>query len=327
MFANETEVAAAIRARKNVYLADNYSGTPEEVARQVLTRCKELCLSGQYYGKENNRPWQLVDFSKELSASSAWVGFEFEMGFKSDESRRKVVRYVWDNINHSAQDREGYGDYILEATFKPQNFEEYTSGRADILKLYEFIDKEKINLSLPAEGTGACGTHANISTPLLRKLSGDQARAVVQELAKVYAFRPGTQRYNTRDDIHPNGLQYPPNTFQVQVPGDPLLEKWVLTGEDKTKFFGRASPYGWCNFRAGGHYIEFKVFASTAKPEKFLGAYLKTTQCLIDIIDTYAQAILDRKPFPQLYLKEELEKAHAPAVETKKQAVPEAVAA
>jgi hypothetical protein len=309
MFANESELVTAIKAGKRVYSSSNsYSGkytpdkgqSPEDYAREVLENCRAACLRGSYYGKRNNRPWQLVDFSKELSASSPWVGYEFEMGFRSNEDRQRTCAYMWDNINHSAQDAEGHGSYILEATFKPQNFEEYSAGTADILKLYKFFEDNKIPLSLPAEGTGRCGTHANISTPLLRKCSTDQASQVTNILHKLYNSAAGTNsnpgyRLNRAGEINPSyPTGAPANYFWVPCTSEELEEQkklLPLNAELQKKFFGRP-PYGWCNFRTSGHYIEFKIFASTAKPEKFLGQYMKTTEGLIGLIDEIATRVL-----------------------------------
>lgn len=344
MFANESELVTAIKAGKRVYSSSNsYSGkytpdkgqSPEDYAREVLENCRAACLSGRYYGKVNNRPWQLVDFSSELSASSPWVGYEFEMGFNNNEDRQRTCAYMWDNINHSAQDAEGHGSYILEATFKPQNFEEYAAGTADILKLYKFFEDNKIRLYLPAEGTGRCGTHANISTPLLRKLSPAKGQDVVSALTTMYnqcigyANNPGNRlnRAGEIDPRWPSAGPQPANSFWVPLADEEKKELKkinLLTPEKQVKFFGRP-PYGWCNFRTSGHYIEFKIFASTARPEKFLGQYMKTTEGLIALVDELskratASNIID---VSDLNLVDWLDSYHEPKKEAKPEAEPD----
>lgn len=319
MFASTEELKKAYEDGKFVYspsLRDYMVRThskpaiSDDEARDILAQCRNTCLRGGYYGK-NNRPWVLVDLCKELSNSSAWLGFEFEMGFSSDEDRIKTSEWLWDSINHSSQDREGHGAFVLEATFKPQNAEDIGDGTADILKLYDFFAREKIDIFLPAKGTGMCGTHVNISTPLLRKLDTAQASAITTTLYHAMAGSP--RRYNLAGEINPaTGIaELRERDFILDGTGG-------ILSADHVKFFGRR-PYGWCNFRTGGHYIEFKVFASTEDRAQFTGQYQRTVNGLIEAVDVLAEAALKGEPLDSVDITSILHAAHA--VDVKQPAV------
>lgn len=139
----------------------------KETAVLLLDTIKARTLAVQQ--AKVNRPWELISLTDKLDPFQPWLGFEFETGFATKAEYDRVINFVWDNINHVAIDREGYGAYCPEITFSPQNLSAYMNKTADIYKTIRWMNEN--NTKMPANIGDYVGTHLNISTPAYRALA------------------------------------------------------------------------------------------------------------------------------------------------------------
>jgi hypothetical protein len=135
----------------------------ETVAKHIHQTCLSQTLAVQQ-GKVN-RPWELINLTEKLDSKQAWFGFEFETGFNTHDDYKKIIQFVWDNIEHVAIDREGYGRYCPEITFSPQNMDKFFDKTADIYTVIKWMNENKVRM--PDIGDFV-GTHLNLSTPTYR---------------------------------------------------------------------------------------------------------------------------------------------------------------
>lgn len=144
-----------------------------QTAQAVLDQTLQQALDNRQPNKYN-RPWQLVDLTKQLDVNVPWIGFEFETGFDSNEDYKKFINFLWGH-NHVAIDREGTGRFPVEVAFPPQVLAEVQAGEALLVKTLRFVHENGLVPALnPTTFTMRdVGIHAGISTPKFR-----QARAV-----------------------------------------------------------------------------------------------------------------------------------------------------
>jgi hypothetical protein len=222
----------------------------KSVAKTILKECLDAALERRQ-GNKANRPWFLVDVTKNLDPTQAWYGWEFEGGYATEEDYKRVIKYFWSRFPYSAIDIEGHGHYSAELTFSPCNEADLDDESFGLMKLTKFINRNKIGTTQWGIGS-MVGTHVNISTPAYRALSQEQAYIVASRLG----------------DMLNSGLTY----------------------DEKIEFFGR-QPYGYAfpqRTSDGKQWIEFKVFNSTTDLDE-LRKYARTAKRIAFIMDQLAQ--------------------------------------
>lgn len=152
---------------------DMYSGTSERKprtqwgARRILAANKQAIL--ELRQSKTNRPYLLVNLYDGLDQAQNWYGWELEGGFQQRDNYKRVVDYVWSNINHVTIDREGAGYFPAEITFAPENESMFAEGKAAIQRTVNFINRNDLNDV--GRFHRQVGTHVNISTPAWRLLN------------------------------------------------------------------------------------------------------------------------------------------------------------
>lgn len=148
------------------YTVDGYDGyvLTYDGAVSLLNFYEQKIKDEGHIFSKSNRPWSIINMSNKLDPSKAWIGFEFETGFETEDARRDVMGWVWDNTMHSVMDHEGSGHHPVEITFAPDYLENYLERKSDMHRLYAYITKKNYSL-VPYT---FAGTHANISIPTFR---------------------------------------------------------------------------------------------------------------------------------------------------------------
>lgn len=161
-----------------------------DVAGRILTAAKNATL--RVAQQKINRPWEMISLTDKLDPKQPWLGFEFETGFNTLAEYQRVINFVWDNIDHVAIDREGYGQYCPEITFSPQNLSAYMDKSADIYRTIQWMNEKGVRM--PDIGNHV-GTHLNISTPAYRDMvaKGKSTETVVDILNHSILMMPETR--------------------------------------------------------------------------------------------------------------------------------------
>lgn len=174
MFATPEEVMHAHRTKRAHIVLDSY-GTPAQIDysnREAVAEAMAVVLrnhKARRGGNKVNRPWVIVDFSQHLPANESWLGWEIETGLRDQQDFDTVLDHVWHNYMHNTIDREGYGAFMAELSFRPTAVSEYDGENDDVTKLYKWFDEKGLAMHLPPAGSlEQVGTHVNISTPSLR---------------------------------------------------------------------------------------------------------------------------------------------------------------
>lgn len=136
-----------------------------EAAEKALRSAFEDVLARRMPEK-GNRPWQLVDIGAKLDPAQSWLGFEYEMGLRSQADYNALVTYIWHEHNHVAIDREGIGEWSAEITFPPENANTFREGQAGIQRLLRWMNERGIQ-TLGNQGRNI-GQHLNVSAPGVR---------------------------------------------------------------------------------------------------------------------------------------------------------------
>lgn len=217
-------------------------------AEDILAAIRKATLANYQY--KLTRPWSLVNMSDKLDPEQAWMGFEFETGWDNHRDYERAMAFLIDKLDHVAVDREGTGSYVAEITFPPENFNDYTDGKASIQKFYDHLYETDNRMASSLGYAEYAGTHVNISTPAWRK--------------NLMSCRSGSLLGR--------------------------LNHSLQCVKDKRKVFGRTPyGYGYSRGDTQGNsWIEFKLFLSKPTREEF-EHYVSVSQRLAVCIERMAQ--------------------------------------
>lgn len=190
-------------------------------AQSLLDSLEESIILGYFPVWKALRPWRIVDLTAGLGPDKAWIGWEVETSWDTSQDRGNVIKSFFDSYKHVAVDEEGQGSggYGLEMTWSPAN-DGRQEGQHPLLFVAEIA---KTNNALEHNPSDMVGTHINISTPSLRKLSNDGLHEVANAL----------------------------NLALHEIVSTPVCEE----------IFGRYELYG--GFFARNSYLEGKLFNTT----------------------------------------------------------------
>jgi hypothetical protein len=211
-FVSKAELLELKKTKPNVqvynYGRQRYEGAyvlgkdmTEAKADEILSSALRTTLAVEQ--AKINRPWEIVDLTKQLDPKQPWLGFEFEMGFTLKADYDRLINHLWHNTNHVAIDREGYGNYCPEVTFSPENLDGYMHGTSTIHGVIKWMNEQKVPLA--NFGQQYVGTHVNMSTPAYRKGS-QAARARCSGLINQSILTMNQTEYNDLFGRKPYGL-------------------------------------------------------------------------------------------------------------------------
>lgn len=150
-------------------------------ARRILAAAKAAAMN-RMQGNKYNRPWALLDVTEGLDRQQAWLGWEFETGFRNLQEYQRVINYMWQRQPRSAIDSEGYGSYPAELTFSPVNESDFLAEKSGIWQLLRYMRTHGISSDWIADNY--VGTHLNVSTPTFRSLNRSAAGVVVSMMSE-----------------------------------------------------------------------------------------------------------------------------------------------
>lgn len=144
------------------------------------------------------RPWNVdPQLYNELDRSEPWWGWEFETGWRSQESRAEAIRHTWDTWDNVVFDGEGEGGNPVEITFAPQEVSKYLDGTANA---YQFAEYLCANRHTYNGGHSYVGTHINISHPDMQ--TPESTELIMYGMNRTIAHLPVTANgRNVRYDL------------------------------------------------------------------------------------------------------------------------------
>lgn len=239
-----------------------YLGTPDGCAYPsfsrvygpiTLKRAKAIIEGAKAWTKAHrqvkiNRPYELVDITRDLDPDQPWVAWEIECGWHDQPNYDKVIDYLWRYHNHVTVDIEGAG-LATEITFCPENADKMFSGKAQVHRFLNWVQRKNIQ-SVRWNENSCVGTHLNISTPAFRALPQLRKGDVVNTI---------------------NGLLHNLNQEACRE----------LFGR------GSPYGYGFRNGFGERAWIEFKLFNSTIDPRQF-ARYCNTAKNMVRLMDLVA---------------------------------------
>lgn len=219
-------------------------------------------IEGNFADWKAFRPWKMVDIYKDLPADKAWIGWEIETGWENPGDRSSVINEMFSAYNHVCTDNEGPA-YGVELTWCPKAvgyWEEeglthpllFVANVAQGLYYYEHEPGDHV------------GTHANISTPTSRTLTG------------------------------------PARNFVVSVLNESISS---LTFDEREEFFGRGDLYAGFFPRSARDtwWIEGKLFNSTYHHD-VAQKYIRVGDRLAAVMEAVSVAVKDwEEGQPYLY--------------------------
>lgn len=234
MFASAEEIYAA---RHTIYAYPAI--TTIEEAQALLDRTLKDALNNQQ-GCKDNRPWEIVDFTKKLDPTETWIGFELETGFDNKKEYHQFIRWLWDQ-EYVAIDREGTGKYPVEVAFPPQTLSDVEKNGHLLARCVDFIHETGLTPALNPT-TFTCrdvGVHAGISTARWRSASYEAQYISTGKLA---------------------GILY------------------QLTDEQMDELYGRHELH-WDTAHKREGYVELKMFRAIPESERINGYIDVTIRC------------------------------------------------
>lgn len=199
------------------------------------------------------RPWDVTNVTARLDPTKVWMGLEWETGTHTEQDFKRLVNWMYTNINSFTIDGEGVGEWYGEVTLPPEHLDDIVEGRGQFWDTLHYFNQE-----LGGMPSGYCGwrdegdaregwgMHINLSTPATR---GDR-----------------------------NGL-----TAAIQILNRSLD---ALSMDQRLEFFGR-NPYGLGYVRGNSEssWAEFKLFQTTDCATTIAG-YFKVAKRLAVLLDT-----------------------------------------
>ena len=222
-------------------------------AESLMTEIRTyLCRTGYVPGKMF-RPWEIdADLYSSLDQDDAWMGWEFETGWRSADARLAVVTHIHDTWDNMCFDYEGEGSNPVEITFAPANESSFDDGTAPAFQFMQYVNTNQ--QLIEKTGYSHVGTHLNFSTPAIRADGGRSSNR------SIFAQKVA--------DVINNSIHKLPQ------------------GDHRHRYFGRNNIYGGAYLRSDPasttFWIECKLFRTAYTLEEFRN-YMRTGKALIRI--------------------------------------------
>ena len=153
--------------RSFMYAAANSTVSLADAERAV-EGIREILSSRYYYTNKGGRLWNLdPTYFADLDQTQPWIGWEFELGYRSRDALREAILYAYDNFEGATFDCEGDGTSAVEITFPPQELSRLSDGtlNSDMFMQWNCANHPRIGYN---SGQSYVGTHLNVSTPAMR---------------------------------------------------------------------------------------------------------------------------------------------------------------
>ena len=169
---------------------------------KVVEVMHERIANGKFLNWKALRPWVVCDVTADLAKDEAWIGWEIETGWNSQDERYTVMNLFNQRYMHSCTDDEGYGEYQVELTFSPQTPGFYAK-RDNPLHPLLFVANHKERARIHNAGA-MVGTHVNFSTPSFREAD----YATMQRVEGALNNSLGTLTYMQKEELFGRGNLY-----------------------------------------------------------------------------------------------------------------------
>lgn len=259
------------------------------------------------------RPWERVDTTSGLDPTQAWIGMEWENGFRSREAYEKAVDFVWASYHYVTVDAEGPGPWFGEFTFSPQNLDSFNDGTTPFHGLLNFMHDNDLRMPLrgsdlllpeesPVEWVDPSPHPARGARPDANATWCDACNAWHRGSAGTSSDRSRVNMFRNEQDlrdgwgIHVNISLPQSRAGMSTVDRNIITERMntslrLLSHGQREEVFGR-QPYGWCYGMGNGdgsqRWWEFKLFRTT-DDRGDIAAYSRTINGLVKMLEHYCQ--------------------------------------